>query len=313
VSGKTIVVEGGTYDTEAELGSYSSNIGLQIGSQDAEMDPTSAPMKGLRILGRDRPRIDGWVQILDPGVTFEGFEVTGEVFDYGLAAFEPNVTIRDVTVSGVTNGIFVPSAENVRVEDCIVENYSFYGALVSGRNEFGGATPAITGTTFDGASGGGAVGIGAVQTAAEIRGNSVTGNEFTDEDGAGIAHFSGADVMIKENTIANNDDGIFFPGPDAGSATATRNDIVDNRVGVANEGSTSVDAIGNWWGSPDGPGAGTNDVDGTQGPVESDPWSTAAGPNWNEDGSGFSTSSLDTNSGSGWTGPSPPDDPDRPS
>ncbi|MBB6646637.1 right-handed parallel beta-helix repeat-containing protein [Halobellus ruber] len=318
VSGSTIVVESGTYDTEAELGSFGSNIGLQIGSQDAGTDPASAPVGGLRLIGRGQPTIGGWVQILDPGITFEGFEVTGEVFNYGLAAFEPGVTIRNVTVSGVTNGLFVPSAEDVRVEDCTVENYSFYGAVVSGRGEFGGATPTITGTTFDGASGGGAVGVGIVETAAEVRESVVTGNEFTGDDGAGIAHFSGANAAIQENTVENNDDGVFLAGPDAGTVTATRNDIVNNRVGVANEassGSTPVDATGNWWGSADGPGASasTNTI-GTQGPVDSDPWSTAPGPNWNADGmsAGISSFSVETGGGeSNWEGPKPPEGPDR--
>jgi hypothetical protein len=312
VSGSTIVVESGTYDTEAELGSFGSNVGLQIGSQDAGTDPASAPLKGLRLVGRGRPTIDGWVQILDPGVTFEGFEVTGEVFNFGLAAFEPNVTIRDVTVSGVTNGLFVPSASNVVVEDCTVEDYSFYGAVVSGRGAFGGATPTIRDTTFDGASGDGAVGVGIVETAADVIGNAVSGHEIDSEDGAGVAHFSGAGAVIQENTIEANDDGIFLAGPDAGTVAATRNDVVNNRVGVANEGTAEVDATANWWGSADGPGAGTNDVEGTQGPVDAEPWSTVPGPNWNEGGTpGFSTASVESSGdGSVWTGPRPPADPE---
>lgn len=137
-------------------------------------------------------------------------------------------------------------------------------------------------------------------------------------DGAGIAHFSGANAAIQENTVENNDDGVFLAGPDAGTVTATRNDIVNNRVGVANEassGSAQVDATRNWWGSADGPGAGasTNET-GTQGPVDSDPWSTAPGPNWNGDGTsaGISLFSVGARGGeSNWEGPKPPEGPDR--
>lgn len=195
--GDIIRVEDGEYGADT----FGEQSGLQIGSQDAGTDPASAPLRDVTIIGQDQPTIDGWVQILDPGVTFEGFEITGEVFNYGLAAFEPDVTVRDVTISGATNGLFVPSASDVLVENCTVENYSFYGAVISGRGSFGGATPTVSGTTFDGASGSGEVGVGVINTAAALEGNKITGNEFEDDDGAGIAVFSGASATIQENTI----------------------------------------------------------------------------------------------------------------
>jgi len=306
-SGGTVEVLPGTYDDEKTFGGVN---GLQIGSQDAGESSSSAPLANVSIIWiNGRPTIPGWVQILDPGVTFEGFEVTDEVFGYGLAAFEPDVTVRDVTVNGVTNGLFVPSASGVLVEDCTVENYSFYGAIISGRGSSSGATPTVRNTTFDGASGGGAIGIGVVETAATLEGNEITGNEFEGEDGAGIAVFRGASATIQENTIANNDDGIFVAsGALGGSVTATSNDIVNNRVGVANENDTEVSATGNWWGSTDGPGE-----TGTQGSVDADPWSTKSGPSWNTKGTpGFSTASVEaTNTGEKWRGPMPPSEPDR--
>ncbi|MEZ3145346.1 right-handed parallel beta-helix repeat-containing protein [Halobaculum sp. MBLA0143] len=310
--GARIDVADGTYGTD----SYGRNPGLQIGSQDAGTGPGSAPLGNVTLVGHDRPTVDGWVQILDPGVTFETFEVTDQVFGYGLAAFEPGVTLRDVVVSGVTNGLFVPSLSDVLVEDCTVENYSFYGALVSGRGAFGGATPTVEGVTFDGSSGGGAVGIGVVGTSARVLDNTVTGNEFVTEEGeqegAGIAHFSGSAVSIRENLIAENDDGVSVAGTDAGTLTVSSNDIVANLVGVANEGETGVDATGNWWGDDDGPGEGTNST-GTEGLVDADPWSTEPGPNWNEAGEpvGFSTASAEgTSTDTEWRGPKPPADPE---
>jgi nitrous oxidase accessory protein NosD len=317
-AGSTVTVLPGTYDDESTFGERN---GLRIGSQAAGTDPASAPRRNVTVVGRGRPTIDGWVQILDPGVTFEGFEVTGEVFGYGLAAFEPGVTVRDVTVSGATNGLFVPSASDVLVEDCAIENYSFYGAIISGRGEFGGGPPTVRDTTVDGTSGGGAVGIGVVETAAALEGNEITGNEFEGENGAGIGVFGGASATIQENTVANNDDGIFVAGGAlASSVTATSNDIVNNRVGVANESERSVSATGNWWGDADGP-PGTN-AESNEGPVESDPWSTAAGPDWNAAGSGtgsgagartFGVASTEasTRGASDWSGPTPPEDPDR--
>jgi hypothetical protein len=310
-SGDTVEVVSGTYDDEK---TFNGVNGLQIGSQDSGTDPASAPLKNVSIIGIDgRPTIPGWVQILDPGVTFERFEVTNEVFGYGLAAFEPDVTVRDVTISGVTNGLFVPSAANVLFEGCTVENYSFYGALVSGRGAFGGATPIIRNTTFDGASGSGAVGIGVIQTDAELEDNEITGNE-SDGDGAGVAHFSGSGVTIRENSIGGNDDGIFLAGRDSGTVSATSNDIVNNRVGVANEGSSTVKATGNWWGSSAGPGQGSNSTDGTQGPVNVEPWSTKSGPDWNTKGTSntLSTASVETSgTDEKWQGPMPPSAPDR--
>jgi nitrous oxidase accessory protein NosD len=303
--GDIIRVEDGEYGADT----FGKQSGLQIGSQDAGTDPASAPLRDVTIVGQDRPTIDGWVQILDPGVTFEGFEVTGEVFGYGFAAFEPDVTVRDVTISGVTNGLFVPSASDVVVENCTVEDYSFYGAIISGRDSFGGATPTIRDTTLDGASGGGAVGIGVVKTAATLEGNEITGNEFEGESGAGIGVFGGASATIQENTIANNDDGIFVAsGALGGSVTATSNDIVNNLVGVANENDTEVNATGNWWGSVDGPGK-----TGTQGSVDADPWSTKSGPDWNTKGApGLSTASVEaTNTDEKWRGPMPPSEPNR--
>lgn len=130
VTESTVYVEPGTYDEN-----------LAIGSPDAGTDPASAPDAGVTVtgIGDGRPTLDGWVQILDPDVTFEGFEVTGEFEGFGVAAFEPGVTIRDVHVRGVTNGVLVPSVPDVRVENCRVESYSFYGALVSGRGRSAGA------------------------------------------------------------------------------------------------------------------------------------------------------------------------------
>jgi hypothetical protein len=307
----TVEVVPGTYDDEKTIGDVN---GLQIGSQDAGTDPESAPLADISVVGiNGRPTIPGWVQILDPGVTFERFEVTDEVFGYGLAAFEPDVTIRDVTVSGVTNGLFVPSASDVLVEDCTVKNYSFYGALIFGRGSFGGATPTVRNTTFDGASGDGAVGIGVVETAATLEGNEITGNEFEGEDGAGIAVFGGASATIQENTIANNDDGIFVArGALGSSVTANSNDIVNNRVGVANENSMAVNANGNWWGDESGP-PGTNE-EPNGGAVTTESWSTQAGPNWNTSGgmTGLSTASIEpTSTDEKWRGPMPPSEPDR--
>jgi hypothetical protein len=320
-SGDVIFVESGTYDDED---TFDGKNGLQIGSQDVGTDPESAPLAGVSIVGQGRPTIDGWVQILDPGVTLEGFEVTGEVFEYGVAAFEPGVTIRDVTVTGVTNGLFVPSAESVLIEACTVKNYSYYGLFVSGRGEFGGSTPTVRDTTVDGTSGDGTVGIGVLATSAVVRSNTVTGNKVESNDGAGVAHFSGPDTVVQQNVVAGNDDGLFFAGSDAASVTATRNDIVGNRIGVANEASDAsapVTATSNWWGSPDGPSAesSTNDT-GTQGPVNVDPWSTASGPDWNSDGvpgtdsaSGnvsLQTASVGTSGNAGTGVPSPPTNPD---
>jgi hypothetical protein len=308
VTGSTVIVESGTYEEN-----------LAIGSPDAGTDAASAPDANLRIVGRGdpKPTIDGYVQVLDPNVTIENVTVADQVFDYGLAVFEPGVVVRDVRVTGATNGLFVPSAD-VRVENCVIENYSFYGAVVSGRNVTAEGTPTVIDTEFDGASGDGAVGVGVVQTAATLRGNRSTGHHLPDEDGAGMAHFSGTGVDVREHDLANNDDGMFFAGPDAGTVTATRNDVVGNRVGVANEGDAAVDATACWWGATGGPEAA--DTNGVEGPVTFEPWSTAPGPDWNDDGTeagstsegdgpSLQTASVETTARSDLSVPFPPTDP----
>lgn len=301
--GGTIIVESGTYNNEdwypKPRPKARSVHGLMIGWH----FEGNNIMRDINIVGKGRPKIPGWVQILDPGITFEGFEVTGEVTTYsvdgeeldygldgaydlttGLSVFDPGVTIRDVTVTDAPNGVYLSS--DTTVENCTVENYSNYGMYISG-GDSGSGTPSVVDTTVNGGDGTGNVGIGIQNTGAVLVGNTVTGNEYTgeegEEEGAGIAHFSGTGVEIRENVLKGNDDGLWFEGTDAGGVEATRNDIVNNRVGIANEGSTAVSAGGNWWGSSDGPGKGTNTMD-TEGSVDASTWSTAAGPNWNTDG-----------------------------
>ena len=100
-------------------------------------------------------------------------------------------------------------------------------------------------------------------------------------------------------------------GPDAGTLTATRNDVVGTRVDVANEGTAAVDATENWWRTPGGPGAdGTN---GAEGPVTVEPWSTEPGPDWNAAGTASveaAAASVSTAAVDGARSPSlPPTDP----
>jgi nitrous oxidase accessory protein NosD len=240
VSGTTILVEEGTYEEN-----------LAIGSPAAGTDSESAPLAGLRVVGRGRPTVDGWVQILDPDVTFEGFEVTGQLFGFGIAAFEPGVEIRDNRVAGVDNGIFV-SGFDLTVVGNTVEDYARSGILTSKRTYAGDGTPTVADNTLVAGAESGEEAFAADQEsdefqvppvgmyvigAADVDGNDVTGNLSTGPggyDGVGVVLADAAGAVVRDNRITGNDVGIEVGGIDVDDdgttegATGTR--IERNRI-----------------------------------------------------------------------------------
>jgi hypothetical protein len=93
-------------------------------------------------------------------------------------------------------------------------------------------------------------------------------------------------VLITNSTLINNGVGIWVrDDAAAGGSSANENTIMNNTVGVQNDGTTTVfDATYNWWGAADGPGGvGPGSGDAVSDYVDYDPWSTNANHTANSD------------------------------
>lgn len=100
--------------------------------------------------------------------------------------------------------------------------------------------------------------------------NNLIENNLIEGCGNGVLFaafmFNSNDNMVRDNKIRNN--GIADETDDAGvklisnyqgsSNRITENDIENNTIGVNNLTTNSIDARGNWWGSPTGPTNSTN-------------------------------------------------------
>jgi hypothetical protein len=103
----------------------------------------------------------------------------------------------------------------------------------------------------------------------------INGNNISDfHSGLSVRNYSRASISC--NTFARNrDSGILVTS--SGSMTAANNTIVDNGLGLKINGSSTVNAEMNWWGSPAGPVACTscNTVSAGGGTIDFKPWLTA--------------------------------------
>ncbi len=101
----------------------------------------------------------------------------------------------------------------------------------------------------------------------------IEGNIFENNNCGVIIGFDDTDpsgATIRCNRFSGNDDGIDARGADGSQVSATMNTIAGNNQGInAIFPSGSVDAMGNWWGSPDGPsGGGSGSGDTANGPID---------------------------------------------
>ncbi|WP_157231425.1 right-handed parallel beta-helix repeat-containing protein [Halostagnicola larsenii] len=121
----------------------------------------------------------------------------------------------------------------------------------------------VDGFTFDGGAGDAAVVLAG--DGATLRSSVIDSGDATD-----AVRVAAADVEVTDSELSGaTDAGVRFTDgtPDG---TVSESDIVDNGVGVVNDGTVTVDARWNWWGSAGGPGtSGANDASGDVG-VE--PW-----------------------------------------
>lgn len=114
----------------------------------------------------------------------------------------------------------------------------------------------------------------------QIIGNTISGNAGdgdADAPPSGIIVFAdptgGAAPIVGTyifgNTISNETDGVFV-GRNATSARLRFNNFMHDVVGVDNTGTGTVNAVANYWGCPDGPGAAG--CAGVSGNVQTFPW-----------------------------------------
>ena len=109
----------------------------------------------------------------------------------------------------------------------------------------------------------------------------IEGNVFEDTN-CGVAFgFDTSDTssaIIRCNRFSGNDDGIDAKGVDGSQISATMNTIAGNEAGInADFTSGMMDAMGNWWGAPDGPsGDGPGSGDTANGPIDFSNFSTTA-------------------------------------
>lgn len=110
----------------------------------------------------------------------------------------------------------------------------------------------------------------------------------TSENGAIYVSFNVKNVLITDNYIYDNDPSSGFAGTTYGirigkssykptNVVVTNNNIVNNEAGVyyQHSGGTNLLAVGNWWGSADGPsGAGPGSGDSVTTMVDFAPWLT---------------------------------------
>ncbi len=190
----------------------------------------------------------------------EGLQVTDvQATGNGSSGVDLN-TVKDVEVAGLVakdnggNGLSIRNASGVLVD----------GADVSG-NAWGGIAFYAPGT----------------EAVSDV---SIVGSSLSDHETAAIYfQYEGADkytdIQIGEfgagNTISDNEVGILVQDhpslgqPDASGITLRGNYIASNTVGAANEGVGTLDARGNYWGSPGGPVVLGDSVEGD---VEVLPW-----------------------------------------
>lgn len=128
--------------------------------------------------------------------------------------------------------------------------------------------------------------VSAAQDAGELL---FTNNEIVGAAAGGIGLLGPAtgSVRLENNVLSENGDGAWFAGPGFGGTDVVPvlryNDIAGNDRGLLAVDGVSVDAQGNWWGSPAGPDHPDNPVpspvagDSIEGDAEFFPWCALSG------------------------------------
>ncbi|WP_432495988.1 right-handed parallel beta-helix repeat-containing protein [Kineococcus auxinigenes] len=287
-------VDAGAPDTDQTDGrAYVRCIGGTFSSEHARLSDLgfwSGRTGGLSLTGTDRPdtgaieRVGSGGDQADSvlnGLTMQpaGPLQAGQTnpnLDYTVPAYSyVSFDISHTTVEGNAYGLFVTSANGIKLSDSTVEGSSI-GGIVLHRNVRNGL---IEGTTASGNAGDGisldrgtsAVNVNGVTatgnegngisingrplaegpsatgaSTSAYGGNSITGSTVEDNGHYGIEVLGGFDVGIQNNRLSGNDMGIVVQGP-AQRVSVTGNDVSSSaRHGIAfTDGVTDATATGN--------------------------------------------------------------------
>ena len=234
--------------------------------------------------------VDTGVTMNVSNLTFDGngFLVFQAFRHRGDAGLFEAVNFRDIqysTVSAEYHGTaIVAFGGDVDVIDSTFEDIGRIGVL-----HFGAGITAsnITNSTYVGKGDGDHLdyaweaGAGAVvridgSVASDCRGIAAADNSSSAGMLATTFFGAGTAVEVVGSTFLDSAIGIGMgtgdPADTAG-AILNFNRIFGNDIGVQHTTMASIDAENNWWGCNDGPGAaGCDDVQGSGGPVDADPW-----------------------------------------
>lgn len=274
VAGDTVCVDAGTFigpvtipnvDDLTLKGAGSDLTVIDADEQatrgvNAEFSP-SAPNSGLRLIGFTLTGSSqfGVKLAFADGVVLHDVHAT----ENARTGIDLN-TVSDVRMFSVSstdnggNGIAIRNADGVKVLD----------ASVAG-NSWGGLAFYAVGT----------------ETVSDV---VITSSSFADEGKGiyfqygGMDKYTGIQIGVRGagNTFASNGAGVLvedhptFGTPDASGIVIRGNDFTGNTIGVANQGTGTLDASGNYWGIPTGPALLGDPVDGD---VSFTPWCLLSG------------------------------------
>jgi hypothetical protein len=241
-----------------------SNLTIErIGHPDRTGDNATAAVAIVPV-DKDRPDCTfsfGGCDDVTKDVTVEDSAIVG---DFDLNDSNAGVVITDgIEVSGVE---IDGDASNIVVRDNDITGFAAGTGLVA---EYGGT---ITDVLIAGN---------------HVHDNRAEYNGSAEGVGVGFARNTTQgyfqNVTVTENNISDNDYGVRLAGPDddsqleevdASAISVNYNDITKNTAwGVVNNGTNTLDATNNWWGSDDGPsGAADGSGDAVSTGVDYDPW-----------------------------------------
>lgn len=272
--GDTICVEAGTFIGALNIPNKDGLTLRGAGSGSTTIDADGGPARAVDAsFSQNNP---------NDGLSLSGVTITGSTA-FGLKiAFAQNVAITDVvaTENGGT-GIDLNTVSGVELS--AADSYDNGGNGIAIRN----ADDATVSGSYTAGNAWGGLAFYAVGD--ESVSNVQILNSYFINEGAGIYFQYGGedkytDIQIGDfragNTIMGNEVGIYIDDrealgtPDATGITVRGNSISGNGVGIANEGIGTLDAIGNYWGSPTGP---LILGDSTEGDVDTIPWCVLPG------------------------------------
>lgn len=273
-AGDTICVEEGTFAESINIPAKDDLTLRGAGSDETTIDAGGASNRAVDASFSQNN--------VNDGLSLSGFEITGSTH-YGLKiAFTQNTTVTDVfTTENGRTGIDLHTVSGFALANSLSNHNGGNG--ISIRN----AEDVVVNRTYTNDNAWGGLAFYAVGD--ESVSNVTVMNSAFVFEGPGIYfQYEGedkyTDIQIGDydssNLLLYNDVGIYIEdreglgAPDATGITVRGNTIADNEIAIVNEGIGTLDAIGNFWGSPLGQGMGANAVEGD---IDTTPWCVLPG------------------------------------